>query len=55
MSVEVQAVHQVTDELVDAARRLLRQLSRSAAPLDAVRLARIINRWSTWARALVPP
>jgi len=41
MSVEVQAVHQVTDELVDAARRLLPQLSKSAAPLDAEGLARI--------------
>jgi len=41
MSVEVQAVHQVTGELVDAAGCLLPQLSRSAAPLDAEGLARI--------------
>jgi len=43
MSVEVQAVHQVTDELVDAARRLLPQLSKSAAPLDAEGLAQITS------------
>jgi len=43
MSVEVQAVHQVTDELVDAAGRLLSQLSKSAAPLDAEGLARIAS------------
>jgi hypothetical protein len=36
VSVEVQAAQQVTSELVDAARRLLPQLSSSAAPLDAV-------------------
>jgi hypothetical protein len=33
MSVKVEAVHQVTDELVDAAGRLLPQLSSSAAPM----------------------
>jgi ribosomal protein S18 acetylase RimI-like enzyme len=43
MSVEVQVVHQVTDELVDAAGRLLPQLSRSAAPLAADDLARIVD------------
>ena len=43
MRVQVQAVHQVTDELVDAAGRLLPQLSNSAAPLDAEGLARITN------------
>jgi ribosomal protein S18 acetylase RimI-like enzyme len=43
MRVEVQAVHQVTDELVDAAGRLLPQLSRSAAVLDADGLARIVS------------
>lgn len=47
MSVEVRAVHQVTDELVDAAGRLLRQLSRSAAPLDAEGLARIAGHQAT--------
>jgi hypothetical protein len=43
MRVQVQAVHQVTDELVDAAGRLLPQLSNSAAPLDAEGLARITS------------
>ena len=43
MRVEVEAVHQVTDELVDVAGRLLPQLSRSATPLDADGLARIVG------------
>ncbi|HJU02402.1 MAG TPA: hypothetical protein VJ966_14500 [Actinomycetes bacterium] len=43
MGAEVQAVHQVTDELVQAAGRLLPQLSESAAPLDAEGLARIAD------------
>jgi ribosomal protein S18 acetylase RimI-like enzyme len=47
MRVEVQAVHQVTDELVDAAGRLLTQLSRSAAPIDAEGLARIAGHQAT--------
>jgi ribosomal protein S18 acetylase RimI-like enzyme len=47
MSVEVEAVHQVTDELVDAAGRLLPQLSRSAPPLDAGGLARIVSHEAT--------
>jgi hypothetical protein len=47
MSVEVQAVHQVTGELVDAAGRLLPQLSRSAAKLDAEGLARIAKHQAT--------
>jgi ribosomal protein S18 acetylase RimI-like enzyme len=47
MSVEVEAVHQVTDELVDAAGRLLPQLSRSAPPLDAGGLARIVSDEAT--------
>jgi ribosomal protein S18 acetylase RimI-like enzyme len=47
MSVEVQAVHQVTDELVDAAGRLLPQLSTSAVPLDAEGLARIASHQAT--------
>ena len=33
MRVAVEEVHEVTDELVDAARRLLPQLSGSATPL----------------------
>jgi GNAT superfamily N-acetyltransferase len=47
MSVEVQAVHQVTDELVEAAGRLLSQLSSSAAPLDANDLTRLIEHQAT--------
>jgi ribosomal protein S18 acetylase RimI-like enzyme len=43
MSVEVEAVHQVTDELVDACQRLLPQLSGSAAPLGGDDLARIAS------------
>jgi hypothetical protein len=43
MSVEVEAVHQVTDELVDAARRLLPQLSSSAASRSADDLVRITS------------
>jgi hypothetical protein len=41
MRVEVEAVGQVTDELVDAAGPLLPQLSRSATPLGPGHLARI--------------
>jgi ribosomal protein S18 acetylase RimI-like enzyme len=47
MSVEVQAVHQVTDEVVDAAGRLLPQLSKSVAPLDAEGLAQITSHQAT--------
>ena len=43
MSVEVEAVHQVTDELVEAARRLLPQLSSSATPLRGDELTRIAS------------
>jgi ribosomal protein S18 acetylase RimI-like enzyme len=43
MSIEVEAVRQVTDELVEACRRLLPQLSSSAAPLRADDLARIVD------------
>ena len=46
MRVEVQAVHQATGELVEAAGRLLPQLSKSAAPLDAEGLAKIISHQS---------
>jgi ribosomal protein S18 acetylase RimI-like enzyme len=41
MRVEVEAVHRVTGELVEAVARLLPQLSGSAAPLGADELARI--------------
>jgi ribosomal protein S18 acetylase RimI-like enzyme len=43
MDVEVETVTQVTDELVTALQRLLPQLSTSAAPLDAGKLAQIIQ------------
>ena len=43
MSIEVEAVRQVTDELVEACRRLLPQLSSAAAALDADELARIVD------------
>lgn len=43
MSIEVETVGQVTDELVRACRRLLPQLSSSAAPLGADDLVRIAN------------
>lgn len=43
MSIEVEAVRQVTDEVVEACRRLLPQLSSSAAPLGADDLARIAD------------
>jgi ribosomal protein S18 acetylase RimI-like enzyme len=43
MSIEVEAVRQVTDELVEACRRLLPQLSSAAAALDADDLARIVD------------
>jgi ribosomal protein S18 acetylase RimI-like enzyme len=44
MGIEVEAVRQVTDELVEACRRLLPQLSSSAASLGADDLARIADR-----------
>jgi ribosomal protein S18 acetylase RimI-like enzyme len=47
MSMEIEAVHQVTDELVDASRRLLPQLSSSAAPLSADDLIRITSHQAT--------
>jgi ribosomal protein S18 acetylase RimI-like enzyme len=43
MGVEVETVNQVTDELVTALQRLLPQLSTSAAPLDAGKLAQIVE------------
>jgi len=47
MSVEVEAVGRVTDELVEAAGRLLSQLSSSAASLGADGLARIAHHQAT--------
>jgi ribosomal protein S18 acetylase RimI-like enzyme len=47
MSVEVEAVGQVTDELVEDVGRLLAQLSSSAAPLGAGGLARIAAHEAT--------
>jgi ribosomal protein S18 acetylase RimI-like enzyme len=43
MSVEVETVKEVTGELVEAARRLLPQLSTSAAPLGADDLTQITS------------
>jgi ribosomal protein S18 acetylase RimI-like enzyme len=43
MSIEVEAVRQATDELVEACRRLLPQLSSAAVALDADQLARIVD------------
>jgi ribosomal protein S18 acetylase RimI-like enzyme len=47
MRVEVEAVQHVTSELVDATRRLLPQLSASAAPPSAEDLTRIANHQAT--------
>jgi ribosomal protein S18 acetylase RimI-like enzyme len=47
MSVEVETVRQVTAELVEAFRRLLPQLSSSAAPVSADDLVRIISHQAT--------
>jgi ribosomal protein S18 acetylase RimI-like enzyme len=47
MSIEVEAVDRVTDELVEAATRLLSQLSSSAAPLSADGLDRIAHHQAT--------
>jgi ribosomal protein S18 acetylase RimI-like enzyme len=47
MRVEVEAVQQITDELVYAARRLLPQLSSSAVPLSADALTRIASHQAT--------
>jgi ribosomal protein S18 acetylase RimI-like enzyme len=47
MGVEVEAVQQVTEELVEASRRLLPQLSTSAAPLGADDLTRIASHEAT--------
>ncbi|HEU4949087.1 MAG TPA: GNAT family N-acetyltransferase [Kribbella sp.] len=42
MSVEVEVVRVVTDEVVEAFERLLPQLSRSAKPLDAEALSKLV-------------
>jgi ribosomal protein S18 acetylase RimI-like enzyme len=47
MSVEVETVKEVTGELVEAARRLLPQLSTSAAPLSAEDLTGIASHQAT--------
>ena len=47
MRVKAEAVHQVTDELVEATRRLLPQLSTSAAPLTADNLTEIASHQAT--------
>jgi ribosomal protein S18 acetylase RimI-like enzyme len=47
MSVEVEAVGQVTGELVEAVGRLLSQLSSSAGPLSADGLTRIVTHDAT--------
>jgi ribosomal protein S18 acetylase RimI-like enzyme len=43
MDVEVETIHQVSDELVLALQRLLPQLSTSATPMDAGKLAQVIQ------------
>jgi ribosomal protein S18 acetylase RimI-like enzyme len=43
MSIDVEVVDKVTDEDVTAINRLLLQLSKSAAPLDASALTRVAN------------
>lgn len=42
MTVEVEVLSKVTDEVVEAFARLLPQLSKSAVPLDEAALARIV-------------
>ncbi len=42
MTIAVEVLDEVTDEVVDAFRQLLPQLSRSARPLDAAALATIV-------------
>jgi ribosomal protein S18 acetylase RimI-like enzyme len=43
MAVEIEIVHESSDELVAAFGRLLPQLSRSAAPLDATAIDRLVT------------
>jgi ribosomal protein S18 acetylase RimI-like enzyme len=45
--VHVEVLHEVTDEVVEAFRRLLPQLSSSAAPLDHAALGKIVGSGST--------
>jgi ribosomal protein S18 acetylase RimI-like enzyme len=47
MGVEVEAVVRVTDEVVEVCRRLLPQLSPSAAPLGAEELGRVVGHQGT--------
>jgi ribosomal protein S18 acetylase RimI-like enzyme len=47
MRVEVEAVHEVTDELVEAVGRLLPQLTSSAGPVGSEELARIVGHQAT--------
>ena len=47
MSSEVEAVRQVTDELVEACQRLLPQLSSSPAPLSVDDLTNVVNHQAT--------
>ncbi len=43
MSIQVEVVQEVSDEVVAAVRRLLPQLSRTATPPDRAQLARIVD------------
>jgi len=43
MSVQIELVKETTDEVVDAVRRLLPQLSQTALPPDPEQLARVVN------------
>jgi ribosomal protein S18 acetylase RimI-like enzyme len=47
MGIEVEAVARVTDEVVEACRRLLPQLSESAAPVGAEELGRVVGHQGT--------
>jgi ribosomal protein S18 acetylase RimI-like enzyme len=47
MGVEVEAVARVSDEVVQACRRLLPQLSESAAPVGAEELERVVGHQGT--------
>ncbi|TDC31107.1 hypothetical protein E1211_23040 [Micromonospora sp. 15K316] len=44
MGVEIEVVQDLTDDLVQTLARLLPQLSRLSAPLDAESLARLVAR-----------
>jgi ribosomal protein S18 acetylase RimI-like enzyme len=43
VAVDVEVLSEVTDEVVDAFRRLVPQLSRSAPPLDRAAVERVVN------------